>query len=158
MTRDSKTSPVFSRRDLTCLLCQISPQGGVYNQPVLQLQLPRARRPGPERRQHPGTRLTRSSSQPIHAQGHSWMSHQLLCRGKTSLTTGASRRHTELTVSLENMKEHWAHGNLLSDKWTKVNGDEQLLPGLKYSQRQMFWLSAANVWCSKVGMEKMRRL
>ena len=44
---------------------------------------------------------------------------------------------------------------LFSDKWTKVNGDEQLLPGLKYSQRQMFWLSAANVWCSKVGMDKI---
>ena len=39
---------------------------------------------------------------------------------------------------------------LLSDQWIKTNGVEQLLPGLDYSPRQLFWISAANVWCSKV--------
>jgi len=35
--------------------------------------------------------------------------------------------------------------------WVKRNGrQEQLLPGLQnYSQRQLFWVSAANVWCAK---------
>ena len=38
----------------------------------------------------------------------------------------------------------------LADKWVSRNHDEKLLPGLgKYSQRQMFWISAANVWCAK---------
>ena len=37
-----------------------------------------------------------------------------------------------------------------SDKWIlRRNEEESLLPGLKYSQRQLFWVSAANVWCAK---------
>jgi membrane metallo-endopeptidase-like protein 1 len=36
------------------------------------------------------------------------------------------------------------------NKWVQRNHDEKLLPGLGgYSQRQMFWISAANVWCAK---------
>ena len=39
---------------------------------------------------------------------------------------------------------------LFSDKWIlRRNEEESLLPGLKYSQRQLFWVSAANVWCAK---------
>ena len=39
---------------------------------------------------------------------------------------------------------------IISEKWVTRNHDEKLLPGLgKYSQRQMFWISAANVWCAK---------
>merc|ERR1711997_1223939 len=30
-----------------------------------------------------------------------------------------------------------------------TQGEEQLLPGLNFTPRQMFWISAANVWCSK---------
>nr|WBW70053.1 venom protein [Lampona murina] len=33
--------------------------------------------------------------------------------------------------------------------WVKENGPEELLPGLEYNQNQMFWISAANVWCGK---------
>lgn len=29
--------------------------------------------------------------------------------------------------------------------WVKENGQEKLLPGLKYNQNQLFWTSAANV-------------
>ena len=41
--------------------------------------------------------------------------------------------------------------SFLSDNWVKRSGqDEALLPGLgRYSQRQLFWVSAANVWCAK---------
>ena len=35
------------------------------------------------------------------------------------------------------------------DEWVNTNGEEQLLPGLNFTPRQMFWISAANVWCSK---------
>lgn len=33
--------------------------------------------------------------------------------------------------------------------WVDDNGPEQPLPGLKYTPSQMFWISAANVWCGK---------
>ena len=36
-----------------------------------------------------------------------------------------------------------------SDKWVLRNEEEKLLPGLRYTQRQLFWVSAANVWCAK---------
>ncbi len=40
---------------------------------------------------------------------------------------------------------------LFPDNWVLRHGrEEQLLPGLqRYSQRQLFWVSAANVWCAK---------
>ena len=40
---------------------------------------------------------------------------------------------------------------IFSENWVKRTGyAEPLLPGLgKYTQRQMFWVSAANVWCAK---------
>jgi len=36
-----------------------------------------------------------------------------------------------------------------SDSWVKRNGEEPRLPGVNYSPRQLFWVSAANVWCAK---------
>ena len=35
------------------------------------------------------------------------------------------------------------------DEWVNTHGEEQRLPGLDFTPRQMFWISAANVWCSK---------
>ncbi|CAB4068160.1 MMEL1 [Lepeophtheirus salmonis] len=33
--------------------------------------------------------------------------------------------------------------------WESVHGQENSLPGLNFNSRQLFWLSAANNWCSK---------
>ncbi|XP_011149286.1 neprilysin-2 isoform X2 [Harpegnathos saltator] len=41
-------------------------------------------------------------------------------------------------------------------EWVKRNGREQKLPGLSYSPQQMFWISAANTWCSKYRPEAMK--
>jgi len=35
------------------------------------------------------------------------------------------------------------------NSWVHNHGAEPLLPGLNYTQRQLFWISGANVWCSK---------
>ncbi|XP_040072345.1 neprilysin-2-like [Ixodes scapularis] len=41
-------------------------------------------------------------------------------------------------------------------KWVKENGPEAGLPGLKYTPQQLFWISAANVWCSKDRPETLK--
>ncbi|XP_040061858.1 neprilysin-2 isoform X2 [Ixodes scapularis] len=41
-------------------------------------------------------------------------------------------------------------------KWVKENGPEAGLPGLKYTPSQLFWISAANVWCGKYRPEVMK--
>lgn len=33
-------------------------------------------------------------------------------------------------------------------KWTQQNGVEKSLPGLNYSSQQMYWIAAAQTWCS----------
>lgn len=33
-------------------------------------------------------------------------------------------------------------------KWVQQNGPELKLPGLKYTPQQLFWISAAQNWCS----------
>ncbi|KAB0797758.1 hypothetical protein PPYR_08751 [Photinus pyralis] len=38
---------------------------------------------------------------------------------------------------------------LAYNEWIRRNGRERLLPGLNYTDRQLFWISAANVWCTK---------
>ncbi|XP_064459407.1 neprilysin-2-like isoform X2 [Ornithodoros turicata] len=41
-------------------------------------------------------------------------------------------------------------------KWVTANGEEHPLPGLKYTTDQLFWISAANVWCGKYRPEVMK--
>lgn len=38
---------------------------------------------------------------------------------------------------------------LAYNRWVQRNGNEQGLPGLNYTPKQLFWISAANTWCSK---------
>lgn len=40
--------------------------------------------------------------------------------------------------------------------WVEENGPEPRLPGLDYTPRQMFWVSAANVWCAKYRPQAMK--
>jgi len=42
------------------------------------------------------------------------------------------------------------------NQWTKDNGEELGLPALQYTNRQLFWLSAANVWCGKYRPETLK--
>ncbi|RWS10237.1 membrane metallo-endopeptidase-like 1 [Dinothrombium tinctorium] len=41
-------------------------------------------------------------------------------------------------------------------KWVEDHHEEAMLPGLKYSPDQLFWVSAANVWCGKHRSEVLR--
>lgn len=46
---------------------------------------------------------------------------------------------------------------LAYNAWTKKHGIEPRLPGLQdYTPQQMFWVSAANVWCSKYRPESLK--
>ena len=38
---------------------------------------------------------------------------------------------------------------LLLESWVSRNGQEPVLPGLNLTPEQLFWVSGANVWCSK---------
>lgn len=40
--------------------------------------------------------------------------------------------------------------------WTKEFGEEKKLPSLPYTPKQLFWLSAANTWCSKYRPETLQ--
>lgn len=42
------------------------------------------------------------------------------------------------------------------NKWEKQNGVEPGLPGLNYTSQQMFWISAANLWCSKLTPNQLK--
>ncbi|XP_055923499.1 neprilysin-2 isoform X2 [Eupeodes corollae] len=41
-------------------------------------------------------------------------------------------------------------------KWAQKNGPEPKLPGLDFKPEQMFWLSAAQTWCSKQRKESLK--
>ncbi|XP_060518791.1 neprilysin-2 isoform X1 [Cylas formicarius] len=43
-------------------------------------------------------------------------------------------------------------------RWVDRNGSEPYLPGLNYTGRQMFWVSAASIWCSLTRDEELRQL
>ena len=42
--------------------------------------------------------------------------------------------------------------------WVKQNGPEPKLSGLKYSQSQLFWITAANMWCTKYKEERLKNI
>lgn len=42
-------------------------------------------------------------------------------------------------------------------RWVDRNGEEPLLPGIKYNGRQLFWMSAASIWCSKTRNEELQQ-
>ncbi|XP_053650118.2 neprilysin-2 isoform X3 [Cherax quadricarinatus] len=42
------------------------------------------------------------------------------------------------------------------NQWAKDNGEEKTLPSLPYNTRQLFWISAANVWCGKYRPETLK--
>lgn len=42
------------------------------------------------------------------------------------------------------------------NEWVKANGPEPGLPGLNYTSKQMFWISAATVWCTKQRKEMLK--
>nr|XP_027200738.1 neprilysin-2-like isoform X2 [Dermatophagoides pteronyssinus] len=41
-------------------------------------------------------------------------------------------------------------------EYVKDNGEEPSLPGLKYTPKQLFWISAANIWCGKYRPEVLK--
>jgi len=45
---------------------------------------------------------------------------------------------------------------LAYQKWEEDNGPEPQLPGLNYTPQQMFWISAAQTWCSVYRPESMK--
>ncbi|KAK4879936.1 hypothetical protein RN001_008082 [Aquatica leii] len=45
---------------------------------------------------------------------------------------------------------------LAYNSWEKRNGPEPKLPGLNYTPQQMFWISAANTWCSVYRPETLK--
>nr|XP_023024605.1 neprilysin-2-like isoform X2 [Leptinotarsa decemlineata] len=47
---------------------------------------------------------------------------------------------------------------LAYNRWLERSGDEPYLPGLNFTGRQMFWVSAASIWCSRTRMEELQQL
>lgn len=47
---------------------------------------------------------------------------------------------------------------LAYNKFVELNGEEQKLPSLKFSPKQLFWISAAQTWCSvyRPGKKKLK--
>ena len=46
------------------------------------------------------------------------------------------------------------HAYLAYVAWEAANKPEQALPNVPYTSRQMFWISMANMWCTKIGSKE----
>ncbi|KAL3280929.1 hypothetical protein HHI36_004156 [Cryptolaemus montrouzieri] len=46
---------------------------------------------------------------------------------------------------------------LAYERWLQRHGEEPRLPGLNLNGRQMFWVSAASIWCSVTREEELRQ-
>ena len=47
---------------------------------------------------------------------------------------------------------------MIIESWVSRHGEEKTLPGLPYSSNQLFWLGAANIWCSKYKPQSEKNL
>ena len=47
---------------------------------------------------------------------------------------------------------------LISVRWVLDNKEEQPLAGLRYTPRQMFWISYSQLWCSKYHDSALKEL
>ncbi|CAG9860712.1 unnamed protein product [Phyllotreta striolata] len=47
---------------------------------------------------------------------------------------------------------------LAYERWAGRNAEEEALPGVNYTARQLFWLSAASVWCSQTRLEELQQM
>ena len=67
-------------------------------------------------------------------------------------TTVALKKLTELIVScLLNKNRHVSFfiNIFFVERFEERHGTEKRLPGLSMNPKQLFWMTAANVWCSK---------
>jgi len=69
----------------------------------------------------------------------------------TGLNVNGENTETENIADNEGIKQSYR----AYEKWVAANGKEKKLPGVNYSQRQLFWISAAQTWCNVYRKEEM---
>ena len=75
---------------------------------------------------------------------------ELILWERTLLTMEELKHHIKHTVSCQNLFQYFLDDNSLPlESWVSRNGQEPVLPGLNLTPEQLFWVSGANVWCSK---------
>ena len=75
-------------------------------------------------------------------------------RAKILRITVALKKLTELIVSHSHTKKNQVSFFtpkffFSAERWEQRHGTEKRLPGLSMNTKQLFWMTAANVWCSK---------
>lgn len=43
------------------------------------------------------------------------------------------------------------------NRWTNIYGSEHKLPGMSYTPKQLFWISAASFFCETVSLDHLRQ-
>ena len=61
--------------------------------------------------------------------------------GNPSMVSQYSKTYT--------INQHHFNDLFLSAQWVRDNGDEEGLPGLDLTPKQLFWVGVGNVWCEK---------